>query len=77
MSLTFVIDDDCPKCRKPIRFAVVDLHPTRTDAAIHTLTCAYCGHAKTTVLPLRRTGIIEASPSLEMVNSAQTCPGRH
>ena len=51
--MTLFVDDRCPRCGKSIRLAVIELHPTRTDAAIHSLTCADCGHVKTKVLSLR------------------------
>ena len=43
-------DDTCPKCRKPIRPAPVEQHPTRRDLAIHNFQCATCGIVKTKVL---------------------------
>jgi C4-type Zn-finger protein len=55
MPLNFVVDDICPKCGKPIRHAVIDLHPTQSEAAIHSLKCAGCGYEKTRVLSLRPT----------------------
>ena len=55
MALNFMVDDICPKCGKPIRRAVIDLHPTRADASIHSLKCADCGYEKTKVLSLRPT----------------------
>ena len=56
-------DDTCPKCRKPIRPAPVEQHPTRRDLAIHNFQCATCGIVKTKVL-FRR----PAKPSLKLVS---------
>jgi C4-type Zn-finger protein len=53
MSLNFVVDHNCLKCGKPITLAVIDLHPTDRDVAIHSLKCAGCGYEKTRVLSLR------------------------
>jgi predicted RNA-binding Zn-ribbon protein involved in translation (DUF1610 family) len=53
MALNFVVDHICPKCGKPIRRAVIDLHPTDSDAALHSLKCADCGYEKIRVLSLR------------------------
>jgi C4-type Zn-finger protein len=53
MPLTFHVDDACPTCGKTIRRAVIDLHPTDRDAAIHSLKCADCGYEKFTILSLR------------------------
>jgi len=53
MALNFFIYQICPTCGDTIRLAVIDLHPTQSDAAIRTLKCAGCGYEKTTVLSLR------------------------
>jgi hypothetical protein len=53
MPLNFVVDNICPTCGSTIRSAVIDLHPTDRDAAIHSLRCADCGYEKTKVLSLR------------------------
>jgi C4-type Zn-finger protein len=53
MPLTFVIDNTCPTCGSTTRHAVIDLHPTDRDAAIHSLKCTDCGYEKTKVLSLR------------------------
>jgi C4-type Zn-finger protein len=52
--MNFVVNDTCPTCGGTIRHAVIDLHPTDRDAAIHSLKCADCGYEKTKVLSLRR-----------------------
>jgi hypothetical protein len=51
--LNFPVDDNCPRCGKPIRLAVIEIHPIRSDAAIRSLTCTHCDHVKITVLSLR------------------------
>jgi hypothetical protein len=51
--MNFVIDSTCPTCGSTIRHAVIDLHSTDRDAAIHSLKCANCGYEKTRVLSLR------------------------
>jgi len=51
--MNFVVDNTCPTCGSIIRHAVIDLHPTDRDAAIHSLKCADCGYEKTKVLSLR------------------------
>jgi C4-type Zn-finger protein len=53
MALTFVVENTCPTCGSTIRSAVIDLHPTDRDAAVHSLKCADCGYEKTKVLSLR------------------------
>jgi predicted RNA-binding Zn-ribbon protein involved in translation (DUF1610 family) len=53
MPLTLHVDNACPRCGKTIRRAVIDLHPTDRDAAIHSLKCADCGYEKSTILSLR------------------------
>jgi C4-type Zn-finger protein len=53
MPLNFVVDSICPTCGSTIRSAVIDLHPTDRDAAIHSLRCTDCGYEKTKVLSLR------------------------
>ena len=54
MPLNFVVDDKCKRCGKPITLAVIELHPTRADAALQSLECAECGHVKTKTLSLRQ-----------------------
>jgi C4-type Zn-finger protein len=60
MPLNFVVDNICPTCGSTIRSAVIDLHPTDRDAAIHSLKCADCGYEKTKVLSLRRVPVLTA-----------------
>jgi C4-type Zn-finger protein len=55
MTLNFVVDNTCPTCGSTIRSAVIDLHPTDRDAAIHSLKCTNCGYEKSTILSLRPT----------------------
>jgi C4-type Zn-finger protein len=60
MPLNFVVDNICPTCGSTIRSAVIDLHPTDRDAAIHLLKCADCGYEKTKVLSLRPVPVLTA-----------------
>lgn len=53
MSLTLFIDDLCPKCRRPIRQTTVELHPIRSDLALHYFVCADCGPVKTKIYSLK------------------------
>jgi hypothetical protein len=39
MSLTLFIDDTCPRCRKPVKIAEIDLHPSRRDLAVYNYHC--------------------------------------
>ena len=50
MSLDLFMNDTCPRCRKPIKLAVIEQHPTRRDLSIYKLECADCGIVKTKVL---------------------------
>lgn len=50
MSLDLFMNDTCPRCRKPIKFAVIEQHPTRRDLSVHKFECADCGFVKTKVL---------------------------
>jgi predicted RNA-binding Zn-ribbon protein involved in translation (DUF1610 family) len=52
MSLTFVVDEICPKCRKPVRLAVIERHPDRRDLAVHNYQCANCGPVRARIIPL-------------------------
>jgi hypothetical protein len=53
MSLTLFVDDTCPKCRKPVRLAVIEPHPTRRDLAVHNFLCIDCGPVKAKVYTLK------------------------
>jgi predicted RNA-binding Zn-ribbon protein involved in translation (DUF1610 family) len=53
MPLNFDVNDTCPKCGSAIRRAVIYLHPTDRDAAVHSLKCEDCGYEKTKLLSLR------------------------
>jgi hypothetical protein len=55
MSLTLFVDDTCPKCRKPVRLAVIELHPSRPDLAIHNFQCVDCGPVKAKVYSIKPT----------------------
>jgi hypothetical protein len=49
------MNDTCPKCRKPLKLAVIEPHPTRPDLAVHSFDCPHCGAVKTKIL-LRKQG---------------------
>ena len=51
-SLTLFIDDTCPKCRKSVKVAEIDLHPSRPDLAVYNYHCIDCGTVKAKVLSL-------------------------
>jgi len=57
MSLYFAmdlaVDDNCPKCKKSIKLAAIEPHPTRADRALHTVECASCGYVLTKILSLQ------------------------
>ena len=53
MPLNFDVNDTCLKCGSTIRRAVIYLHPTDRNAAIHSLKCADCGYERTKLLSLR------------------------
>jgi hypothetical protein len=53
MSVTFYFKDPCPKCSKPIMYAVVEPDPSCRDLALHKLHCADCGPIKTILLSLK------------------------
>jgi hypothetical protein len=50
MSFDLFMNDTCPRCRKPIRLAAVEQHPTRRDLSVHKFECADCGGVKTKIL---------------------------
>ena len=50
MSLDLIMNDTCPKCRKPLKPAVIETHPTGRDLAVHKLECANCGAVQTKIL---------------------------
>jgi hypothetical protein len=50
MSFDLFMDDTCPRCRKPIKLAVIEQHSTRRDLAIHKFECADCRVVKTKIL---------------------------
>ena len=56
MSFDLFMDDTCPKCRKPIKLAVIEQHSTGRDLAAHKFECADSGVVKTKIL-LRKQAI--------------------
>jgi len=53
MALHFIVDENCPKCRVPVRLAVVELHPELRETAVHTLKCSFCGFEKTKTFSIK------------------------
>jgi len=64
MSLTVFIDDLCPRCRKPVKLAKIELHSTRPDLAIQNYHCMDCGPVKAKVISLAPGGV---SVSIDIV----------
>ena len=52
MSLTLFIDDTCPRCRKSVKVAEVDLHPSRPDLAVYDYHCIDCGPVRAKIISL-------------------------
>jgi hypothetical protein len=50
MPFDLFMNDTCPRCRKPIKLVVVELHPTRRDLSVHKFECLDCGRVKTKIL---------------------------
>ncbi len=50
MSFDHFMNDTCPKCRKPIKLAVIEQHQTRRDLSVHKFECADCGEVKAKIL---------------------------
>jgi hypothetical protein len=53
MSLTIFVDDTCPRCRKPVKLAVIEPHPSDRDLAIHNYHCVDCGPVRARIIPLK------------------------
>jgi C4-type Zn-finger protein len=51
--MQFHVSETCPRCRKPVRLATIEPHPTRTDIALHSFECAECGYVRTKDVSLR------------------------
>jgi len=43
MCFDLFMKDTCPRCRKPIRLAVIEQHSTHRYFAVHKFECADCG----------------------------------
>ena len=50
MSLDLFMNDTCLKCRKPIKLAAVESHPTSRELAVHKFKCTSCGQITTKIL---------------------------
>jgi rRNA maturation protein Nop10 len=51
--MQFQVRETCPRCGKLVSLAIVELHPTRTDLALHSFECSECGPVRTRAVPLR------------------------
>jgi uncharacterized Zn finger protein len=51
--MQFQVSETCPRCGKPVSLAIVELHPTRTDIALHSFECTDCGPVRTRAVSLR------------------------
>ena len=54
MPLDLFMNDTCPRCRKPIKLALVEPHRTRRDLSVHKFECANCGSVKIKILFRKR-----------------------
>jgi ssDNA-binding Zn-finger/Zn-ribbon topoisomerase 1 len=50
--MQFPVSETCPKCRKLVAIATVELHPTHPDRAVYNFMCANCGPVKTRIVSL-------------------------
>jgi ssDNA-binding Zn-finger/Zn-ribbon topoisomerase 1 len=50
MSVDLFMNDTCPKCRKPLKPAVIEPRLTRHSLAVHKFECSNCGAVQTKVL---------------------------
>jgi hypothetical protein len=57
MSIDLFMNDTCPRCRKPIKLAVIEQHQTRGDLSVQKFECADCGGVKTKILFRRQVAI--------------------
>jgi len=55
MPLDQFMNDTCLKCRKPLKPAVIEPHPTRRSLAVHKFQCSNCGAIQTKIL-FRKSG---------------------
>jgi ribosomal protein S27AE len=51
--MTFIVDDLCPKCGRPVHVATIELHPDHHDLAVHNYQCGDCGPVKTKTYSLK------------------------
>ncbi len=50
MSFDLFMNDTCPKCRRPIKLAVIEPHAINSDLAVHKFKCSNCGLVTTKTL---------------------------
>ena len=50
MSFDLFMNDTCPKCRRPIKLAVIETHAINSDLAVHKFKCSNCGLTTKTLL---------------------------
>jgi hypothetical protein len=59
VSQYFELSDPCPRCSKPLMQTGIELHPSRSDLALHNFNRAVCGPVKTKIISLK----LSARPS--------------
>jgi len=52
LTMIFIVDDACPKCRKPVQLATIELHPDRPGLAVHNYQCTDCGPVRARIISL-------------------------
>ena len=65
MSLTLLVDDTCPKCRKTIMQSYIEPHQTRPDLALHKLDCVECGPVSMEIISLTRVRTARGTPKAQ------------
>jgi hypothetical protein len=51
--MQFQTDETCPRCRKRVPVATIDLHPTNSDVAVRSSNCTACGHVSSYSMSIR------------------------
>jgi len=77
MSVDLFMNDTCPKCRKPLKPAVIESHPTRPSLAVHKFECSNCGAIQTKIL-FRKSDNAPSNTSKDLVRdfSVMLCSER-
>jgi ssDNA-binding Zn-finger/Zn-ribbon topoisomerase 1 len=45
--MLFPVNDTCPNCRRVVRLATIELHPSIAGLLLHTYHCPSCGPVRT------------------------------